>query len=93
MNVVHHASLKAAQRAGEDCEDGQLAGEDCEDGQLAGENRKGEASGDGDPLVIYLSDLLAGVKKELTKENRPFVEIRGAEKLVAERSLAGASLA
>jgi hypothetical protein len=93
MNVVHHASLKAAQRAGEDCEDGQLAGEDCEDGQLAGENRKGEASGDGNPLVIYLSDLLAGVKKELTKENRPFVEIRGAEKLVAERSLAGASLA
>ena len=60
MNVVHHASLKAIQRAE-------------------------AASPDNDqPLTIYLGDLLAEIRKELGKENRPFVEIKGTEHLKME---------
>jgi hypothetical protein len=41
------------------------------------------AAGD-DYLTLYLSDLSAGIRKELGKENRPFVAIRGEELLKAE---------
>jgi len=66
MNVVHYASLKGAERAG-----------DAGDGADAADPGK-------DHLCIYLSDLLAGIRKELAKENRPFVEIKGADLLVAD---------
>jgi hypothetical protein len=48
---------------------------------LKGAERAGDTD---DHLSIYLSDLLAGIRKELTKENRPFVEIKGADLLVAD---------
>jgi SpoVK/Ycf46/Vps4 family AAA+-type ATPase len=58
---------------------------------LKGAERGGDAGDDADAadpgkdhLCIYLSDLLAGIRKELAKENRPFVEIKGAELLVAD---------
>jgi hypothetical protein len=68
MNVVHHASLKGAQRARE-------------------ANLTSANDGPGDQsLTLYLGDLLAGIKKELTKESKPYVEIKGTEQLNAEPS-------
>jgi hypothetical protein len=55
---------------------------------LKGADRGAEAGAGktrGEPLTIYLGDLLAGIRKELGKESRPFVEIKGAEELKAEK--------
>ncbi len=72
INAVHYASLKAIERAssGQRREKDKLLSPSPESaGQLQMKNNIGnEAS-----LVIYLSDVLHGIKRELSKEGKPFV--------------------
>jgi hypothetical protein len=57
------------------------------DASLKGADRAVEAGRtDKEPLTIYLGDVLAGIRKELGKESRPFVEIKGVEELKCERA-------
>ncbi|HVS95053.1 MAG TPA: ATP-binding protein [Puia sp.] len=77
MNVVHYASLKGAQRA---ASVNRPHDTDPVDGAQTVDG--------GHPLTLFLADLLGGIRKELGKENRPFVEIKGAEQLKAEPAAA-----
>ena len=68
INIVHYASLKAAERGRCDIEKKQT--DNSDEIVNDSENKRGI-----DFLTIYMADLLSGIRKELTKEGRPFVEI------------------
>jgi hypothetical protein len=57
INVVHYASLKAIERKR----------------QNAAEVNNESHDSDNSKLVIYLSDVLQGIKRELSKEGKPFI--------------------
>lgn len=61
INVVHYASIKAIERRNG------IAG--TENGQLNGHATAPE----GEKLVVYLEDVLQGIKREMNKEGKPFL--------------------
>jgi len=60
INAVHYASLKAVERQEHDA------------GLRADTNENGSHQPDRS-LIIYLTDVIHGIKKELTKEGKPFL--------------------
>lgn len=72
MNVVHYASLKAVEKRNQEKTIKKYTPEVI----IKGDNYKGEEKGTDQSnakLIIYLSDALDGIRKELVKEGRPFV--------------------
>lgn len=61
INVVHYASIKAIER-----KNGHTPIE------VNGEHNNGNAK-ENDKLVIYLEDVLQGIKREMNKEGKPFL--------------------
>jgi hypothetical protein len=63
MNVVHYISIKAVEA---------LHQKKQKQPVEMGMSRKENSTGDLPPLTIYLSDVLDGIRRELTKEGKPF---------------------
>ena len=60
INVVHYAGIKAVEKINSDEEQQRM----IYDNLAEDENEK--------KLIFYLSDVINGIKRELTKEGKPF---------------------
>lgn len=70
INIVHYASLKAVERQKTKQEAAVEKHEEVNEDNISQESNLKETK-----LIVYLSDVIHGIKKELTKEGKPFVEI------------------
>jgi MoxR-like ATPase len=70
INIVHYASLKAVERQKTKQEAAAKMHEEANKDNTGQEPNPKETK-----LIVYISDVIHGIKKELTKEGKPFVEI------------------
>lgn len=73
INVVHYASLKAVERTSLQSASSAIHAADHTSALSADTNAGSNRLAQRDPLVICLSDVLHGIKRELSKEGKPFV--------------------
>jgi hypothetical protein len=73
INVVHYASLKAIERASVQTSLHGAANNDTPKTGFPGAIASSDKKLNHPPLVVYLADVLHGIKRELSKEGKPFV--------------------
>ena len=75
INIVHYSSLKATERKKEIILSAKKNIKSISVFDCIKKEKDNHNSVKQPPLTIYLSDIINGIKKELTKEGKPFVEL------------------
>jgi hypothetical protein len=72
LNVVHYAGIKAVEALHEFEKRSKKEQREGDNVNLSGQRNHDHSDNGKSQLIIYLSDILDGVKRELIKEGKPF---------------------